>query len=205
MTDISPPDFTIPASVHGYLSDPAIRAGVDALLDVKPDALPPELGWEEFEDYLSARAAAELTKSEWPIMLLQLWNSIWKPNIGADWKFSSFDALTEDDYAVSPADCWDNNWMQLRHQRGPHLFYTLVHVDARKTTIGFSIETEADALLDHDVGEFVWRIDDEWFGWLTYSVSNSPADPNFELAALQEQARRALEYVHEAIAGPVES
>ena len=192
--------FSIPDSVSAYLSDPAIRAGVDALLDVNEGALPPELELSEFGDYLAARAAAGLTKLEWAVMVHSLWNTIWAPLVQKPWTFSSLDELVDEDIAITPSECWASESFQMYHRQGEYILRTAVLVERRKTSVAFSIETnDGGVLIGEDIDKFVWKDDDYWNGWLMFSVETSPAEHDFKLAKLQDAARHAMELVREAM------
>ncbi len=165
MTQAIATAIAVPPSVEAYLTDPAVRAGVDALIGIKPTALPAGLERPELADYFAARAAAELTKFEWAFMLHRLWDATWGAAIGASWVPSSFDDLLVEPFAaVTPHSCWNDGWFSAIHNRAGHQLYTFVSVAPTATVIGFSLENDEGPLLQNLDG-FEWHDTGAWKGW----------------------------------------
>lgn len=189
--------FSLPASVAAYLSSPAVRTGVDALLSISADALPEGLEWHELDDYLAARAAAELTRSEWAIMVQRLWQSVWGVIEQDNWRPAPLEELEEYEYAVTPATCWGEQRFALWHTRRPLTLYTAVRVTRSTTQIAFSLEGRKPLLRDDDE-HFTWTDTKEWEGWLVATVRCSPAAPEFNISVLKTVVETALRRIREA-------
>lgn len=197
MTDANDRKFELPATVRAYLTDPAIRTGVDALLEIRPEDIPPDLRLDEMADYLTARAAAELTKFDWATALHNLWASTWQAALNPAWRPASLEILIAEEFAIAPQACWDGNSFSFYHVRGIHRLYTAVSFDRYQTQIAFSFETEEMALASAPFGDFVWREDDDWTGWLVMTLPFSPAHPDFRIAELDRAVQAALAVVYD--------
>lgn len=193
---------TLPGSVTAYLSDAATRAGVDALLAVDADSLPPEIEWDELGDYLAARAVAELTRAEFALAMHTLWRSIWEPVIPSAWDPLTPERMDEEGQSVSTGVIWEEKAYTLFHERDGATLYTLVGVHRRKLVIAFSLERRDRAQIKDDVAGFVWRDDAQWEAWMLLSEGLSPgADGIPDLSSLQAAAKRAMAAV-EALPAP---
>lgn len=179
--------FTLPQTVTDYLTNGALRTGVDALADVPVDTLPPDLAFDELSTYYAARSAAELIRFDFAAALWDLWRVIWAPVIPSGWTEASPSDLIEDEYSVTPEACWDEDAIALYHCRGDYYFSTAVSFDAAGSHIGFSVERKTGRTLEA-FDPFTWRDDKEWSEWLVYSLPHSPADPNFALDDLKAKA-----------------
>ena len=187
----------LPASVRAYLTEPAVRTGVDALLAVEADALPDGLEWHEFADYIAARAAAELTRSEWAVAIHRLWRRVWGGIEADGWRSAPFDELVEQDYAVTPATCWEEQRFSLWHVRGAVTLYTAVRVTRSTFQVAYSLETRK-VLVQSDDEHFAWTHKGEWPGWMVATLRRSPADPAFSDDELQALASTAMDRIREA-------
>lgn len=196
--------FQIPESVRAYLTDPSIRTGVNALVDVDAADLPPELDPDEFEEFFDARAAAELTKFEFALALYRLWAAVWEPAINTTWRRASSEELVDDEVATVQ-QCWDEKSFQMFHKRDGCTLYTAVHLSPKLTTLAFGLEDLKDSpLLNGDAEPFIWE-GDGWEGWLVLSLPTPATDESFDLISMQDAARAALKYAHEATQGQLAS
>ena len=193
---------TLPKSVAAYLSDSATRAGVEALLAVEADTVPPEIEWDELGDYLAARAVAELTRAEFALAMHTLWQSIWGRLISATWDAQTPERMDEEGQAVSTGAIWDEKAFTVFHKRDGATLYTLVGLHRRKLTIAFSLERRDRAQIKSDVDGFTWRDDTQWAAWMLLAEGSAPSgDDNPDLSSLQAAAERAMTAV-EAVPKP---
>lgn len=151
--------FELTPSVRAYLSDPAVRTGVDALLAIKPNALPAGLEWHELRSYFAARTAAEVTKFEYGEMLHDLWSRIWGDVLAASWSPVPFSDLLADDQGVTPETCWNEEAFYTYHRAGDRWLYTAVSITGSKTLVAFSIEDDDGPMIQEDFGPFEWLDD----------------------------------------------
>lgn len=189
--------FDMPLSVRSYLTDSAVRAGVEALLAVPANTVPEGLEWEELGDYLAARTAAELTRFEWAIMIRQLWEWIWTDLEIESWKPGDVKEMADEGQTVTPALCWEEKSFSLWHEHGKRFLYTGVTITRKSTQVGFSLEDAKAPLLKGDDAQFAWTDDGNWNGWFVATVPGTPADPDFDLGQLRRLAGLALERVRE--------
>jgi hypothetical protein len=192
---------TLPKSVADYLSDSATRAGVEALLAVEADTLPPEIEWDELGDYLAARAVAELTRAEFALAMHTLWQSIWGRLVSATWDAQNPERMDEEGQAVSTGAIWNEKAFTLFHKRDGATLYTLVGLHRRKLTIAFSLERRDRAQIKSDVDGFTWRDDTQWAAWMLAEGLAPSGNNNPDLSSLQVAAERAMTAV-EAIPKP---
>jgi len=191
--------FELPTTVRAYLTDPAIRVGVDALLGVKSGSLPPDLQFSELSDYYAAQAAAELTRYDWAAALHRLWSLTWEAALAPMWKPVSIEEAAAYDIAVTPTACWTDDSFSFYHRHGIHKLFTSVFFDTDETHIAFSLETEDEVLMEEDCCGFVWRSDDDWNGWLVMTAPASPVGQDFPLAELALSAAAAVASANERI------
>ena len=186
---------SIPESVRHYLSDPAIKSSVDLLTEIKKDGLPAGLeNWNDYGDFLSARAAAHLTKAEYPIALWLFWRHVWEGNIPEQWQMRSPDYVGDD--MVGPLTCWEDENLVVQSDCRKIELYTLVGFSSASTTVGFAVENESGPLISKSEGSFRWKKDQELDGYLTkvWDVSiTTPTFPWSELNAIRDEAVAIIE------------
>ncbi|WP_380784906.1 hypothetical protein [Sphingomonas sp. R86521] len=199
MTDAAERSFDVPATVNAYLTDPAMRAAVDALLEARPGSLPAGLRLNELADYLAARAAAELTKYDWAIAMHALWDATWGAGLGPAWRPATIDEALDEEFAITPESCWNEGSFAFRHVRGLHTFFSAVAFDQSQTQLAFSVETADEALATEGGGGFVWMEDEDWTGWLVTTIPRSPAHPDFAIADLTPRIASALALAEEIV------
>lgn len=190
-------NLRLPSSVRAYLSDPAVRTGVDALLAIPADSLPDGLEWHELGHYLSARAAAELTRGEWAVTLHQLWQSLWGAIEDEGWRPAQPDELLEHSYEATPEACWRKQMFATWHVKGKMTLYTAVRLTRSTTQVAFSLETTRPVLKSADE-HFDWIDDERWGGWLVATERRSVADVDFDVATLNAFVTTALNHVRAA-------
>lgn len=191
MTSRKIPPFVLASSVRSYLNDQAIRTGVDALLGVKQNSLPPDLLPEELADYYAARGAAEMVRFDWAATLLSLWNATWGVAIGPAWKPASLATLVKEGYAVTPAACWDDDAMCFYHKSGQHFLATAVSIDSHETVLAFWYQKGNNKALG-SFDKFVSKEHDEWDDeWMLQRFPFGPSSPKFALEKLTAAARLA--------------
>jgi hypothetical protein len=180
-------------SVTAYLTEPATRAGVDALLAVDADSLPPEIEWDELSDYYAARAVAELTRAEFAIALYDLWRAVWSPVVPDGWRLPDPEELVEEGQSVSTGTIWEEEAFSLYHERGDLVLFTLIGIHRRKITVAFSLERKDKPQIKGDLDGFTWRDDNSWEGWmlLTPGVEAS-SDGTLDLSKLHSAAKAAI-------------
>lgn len=189
-------EFILPETVKAYLTDRAIRTGVEALLTVKVNDLPRDLRINELGNYYAARAGAELTRLDWASTLYDLWDHIWGTVIGNDWLPATADELIDNDLSVTPQGCWADRALCVFHSKGGLHLSTGVAFESDKTQITFSLDNEDRALL-HSLAPFEWHgaVEGDWEEWLVFTIDISPAESHFSLGALQAAAKLAIETV----------
>ena len=69
----------IPESYRDYATDRTIQSVVDHLLEQEDKDLPTELDWSEVRAYHQAWLSAQKVKTDHTILLIDLWDLIWKP------------------------------------------------------------------------------------------------------------------------------
>lgn len=183
----------IPATVKAYLTDASIKAGVDALLAIKPSTVPQDLILEEFGDYYAARAAAEITRYDRASSLYDIWRWIWGDAIGPDWLPASRDALIEKELSITPESCWDDACFCVFHSRSQVTLSTGVGFTDKWIEIVFSVDDDTGPLL-RALDTFDWRDEDhaDWPGWLNLKLKKSPWDESLSWTALRNGAKQAV-------------
>lgn len=184
-------------STLAYLSKPAIRTAVDALLAVSSTKIPTGLGWTELESFFNAHAAAELTKSEWAPMVLQGWQLIWDHLEKEGWEPAAPEDLAYEEEWVTPANCWTGKGFSTWHSRGDHYLYTAVKITHNAIEIGFSLELEEEGLVTSADDDFKWSDEGDWNG---YMVARRPVEfktLEFPLDAFRQLAISAMERVRQ--------
>lgn len=74
----------MPDSVRDYMTNAAVRAAVDHLLQLKASALPGEVvEWPEVRNYHRAYLSAAQIRAEYAIYLMDVWQNVWAPAIKA--------------------------------------------------------------------------------------------------------------------------
>ena len=183
----------LPETTAAYLTDPATRAAVDALLAVDADTLPPEIEWNEMGDYFAARAVAELTRAEFALAMHRLWAQVWEPAIPAGWSLPRPDELDEAGQGVSTGVIWDEKVFYVYHRRDGRELYTLVGLDRRQVTIAFSLEQRDKALIKGGLDGFTWRDDGQWPSWMLLDHGVAPdRDGGLDAAPLAAAAKLAI-------------
>jgi len=182
----------MPATVASFLTDPAVRTAVEALLAVKADTLPPGLEWVDLDTYYRARGGAELTRHDMAHFLRQLWQCIWGSQTGPHWKPAPISELVDEEYAVTPEQIWDEKSFTVYHYQKPYVLYTDIKLEPHALSIAFSIEDEeeGDVLMADDFPPFRWSGEDEenWSGW---QVLHEPCEPRGTLPNLDRLLKAA--------------
>lgn len=196
MTDEHDERLQLRPTVEAYLTDAAVRTGVDALLEVKAGRLPPGLELGEVDDYLTARGAAELTRFDFAAMLNELWNITWLAALPKFWRPLSIDEAVALECIIAPNDCWEEGTFSFCHVHNGFWIYTAVAVTQHSTEIAFSVEAKTGkAVAKEDFADFTWRDDDAWSSWLVGAPSPSPASTAFKLSVLREAVRVARAHI----------
>ena len=194
-------DDVLPATVAAYLQDPAVRAAVDALLEVRASVLPPGLEWEELDTYYRARGGAELTRHDMAHLLRQLWKEIWGRQISSQWRPAPLEELVEAELAVTPNQIWEEKSFSVYHSRESSFLYTNVRLEPNALSIAFYIgdENDEDLLID-DSGPFLWRDDEIWPGWWVTQLECAPRGKLPYAASLLDAAELAYSAAEKAVA-----
>lgn len=189
--------YDLPPSVVAYLSDPAIRTSVDALLEVKTDATPPGLALGELGEYLSARAAAEVTRHEYASSMYLMWREVWASKIPRGWQPADLAQLAAEGYSTSPADIWDESWFAAWHERPGYILYTFVSFGHDEFLIGVSLEDKEEELIGSDFGAFIRHKAGDYEGWFVAHWPYAPSDPAFDLSAINLEAQKAVAHIEQ--------
>ena len=192
----------MPATVASFLTDPAVRTAVEALLAVKAETLPPGLEWGDLDTYYRARGGAELTRHDMAHFLRQLWQCIWGSRIGPHWKPAPISELVDEEYSVTPEQIWDEKSFTVYHYQKPYVLFTDIRLEPHALSIAFSIEDEKDVLIEDDFSPFRWSDEDDenWSGWQVLHEACEPRGALPDLAPLLEAASEAYLAAEQAVA-----
>lgn len=191
----------IPATVASFLTDPAVRTAVEALLAVDADTLPPGLEWTDLDTYYRARGGAELTRHDMAHFLRQLWIRVWGAQIGPHWQPGPLIELLDEEFAVTPEQIWEEKSFTIYHYQKPYVLYTDVKLEPNALSIAFSIEYAEDVLMEDDFPPFRWSGEDEanWSGWQVLHERCEPRGTLPDLAPLLEAAAAAYLAAEKAV------
>lgn len=193
MTHATQDELHLPASVRGYLSEPAIRIGVDALLKVGPGNVPRDLQFGEMPEYLAARGAAELIRYEYAAFLHALWSATWGRAMPSVWREMTAGDALDGKCSLSPEGCWDDQAMTIYHGKGDLRLYTAVSVSRTATKIGFSLERrDGKILMKSRDGPPAFGEEPDWDDWLMFASPRSPAHTLFDPDELRGHAENAI-------------
>lgn len=145
--------IAIPDSVRDYLTNKTICSVVNHLLEQKDDKLPPDLAWDEVRAYHQAWLSAQKVKTDYALLLMDLWDAIWRPALekyGVDVEKQSWDIEGMKEYEAEPSRhvMWNDGtfyrWFWLKTANG-----------------GFSLDTRV-VIIDSDEGIYLlFRVDDD--------------------------------------------
>ena len=141
----------VPASVRDYLTDKTICSVVEHLLEQKEDKLPPDLAWNEVRAYHQAWLSAQKVKTDYALLLMDLWDAIWRPALvkyGVDVEKQSWDIEDMKEHEAEPTRdvIWKNG-----------VFYRWFWLETADG--GFSLDTQVE--IDSDEGaRLSFRVDD---------------------------------------------
>lgn len=184
--------FRVPDTVRAYLEQPAIRTAVDSLVAIKPSSLPPDLSVDELGDYLAARGTAELTRFDWATALHALWCATWQPALQG-WQPVPPEDVKEEEIAVTPDACWDEEMFGLIHRKGSKKIYTAVSISTDETNIAISA-TDSQGNDITDLPSFRWD-EPEWEEWLVSTQPINVASQGFDIEQFASIARAAIERI----------
>ena len=68
---------SVPESVRSYFTDSSVSAIVDHILQSEAAEFPVDLDWEEVRDFHVAHVAAVTVRTDYALLLLDLWESVW--------------------------------------------------------------------------------------------------------------------------------
>lgn len=192
MADVS---TLIPPSMQAYLEHPDIKMAVDKLVDVDLDYIPTAVSWEEYSDYLNAKAMADLTRIEFTVGLKNLWSFIWKKQIKGHWDLTPIDAMKRRQDITIRA-MWEEGNITIRHDCGIFSLYTAVQVTPDALTLAFAMETDDDFIAKGETSGFVW-IEDAKHEWREWNIARLVGNIYLErelLKTSQERAQIALNW-----------
>lgn len=193
----------LPESVFRYLTDPGIRAGVDALADNGLKKVPVGLTWSEVPQFYEALLAATTVQVEWAVALERLWQEIWPENVSG-WIALQPDEQMADysDLDISVRGCWNEDWFgrcfvkaddasrrgTARSSKAQQALLCLgVRLSLAGVAIGYSHESQAGTS-ELRVEGFHYDHDQE--GWWTDAIKIESRTP--ELSPLKNAAARMV-------------
>ncbi|WP_288414946.1 hypothetical protein [uncultured Novosphingobium sp.] len=197
------PEFRLPESTAGYLTDPLVLKAVDSLLDEDSSTLPSTLDSTELASYLRARAAALAVKYDTVIALEELWRAIWGRLLGgwlcdAEWK--------ED---RNPDHLWDEQAFWHRHLRSGYAFWTGIELQRPSDdqmpcirlycSLLLTSDEEETELLEGKLAGFELTDEDHsWSSWM-YQIDpcRIPVEQTVELSEMKAIADRIYQAVQE--------
>lgn len=189
-----------PDSIRSMLSSAAISGAVHHLASVKKDGLVEGLAWDELVPFLEARAAAHLTRAEYPIAMWNSWEAIWGRKLTElEWEPLSIDDVGND--AIGPKAMWDNECITMHHTHKEKVFdlYTLVELSSNRTAIGFALEKADVPQISGSKSSFKWEgLDSSYEGYMIASWDCAITDQEFKLDVLLAARNEALDWVASA-------
>lgn len=188
-----------PATVREYLTDPAIKTGVDALLKIDADDVPMDLPLDQITDYFTARGTAELTRHDFAATLSRLWTHIWGDRLAPEWELAPYKDLIREEHGITVELCWDNQTFSCFHRSRQFLLYTAFALEANRTTIALSLERSDGELLGTTLPPFTWLENDDWSGWLVLEQRHARPGPPDDIAPLLTASAQALAHVANVI------
>ncbi len=75
--------ITLPESVKSYCVSRGVRTAINSLSEQDDSYLPDHLDWDELPSYFQSILAAKTVKTDFALLVLQLWDAIWKPALEA--------------------------------------------------------------------------------------------------------------------------
>lgn len=151
--------INIPESYRDYLTDRAIQSVVDHLLEQKDDALPAELEWDEVHSYHSAWLSAQKVKTDYALLLLELWAVIWKPSLEKHGISSihaySIEDMKEYDAEPSRRALWDDGvfyrWFTYTSNDASFEVETKISISDENIRLHLKIENEAEEYITDEL------------------------------------------------------
>ncbi len=156
----------IPESYRDYATDRTVHSVVDHLLTRDDDDLPDELDWNEVRAYHLAWLSAQKVKTDYILLLMDLWYAIWKPILekhGIN-KVFDIDEMREDDAHPARSIIWDNGAFYCRFhfsvKRKNFKIYTAIVIPDEIIEIHLHIVDEDDEVyfIDNYSSNY-WKID----------------------------------------------
>lgn len=147
----------IPESYRDYATDRTIQSVVDHLLEQKDKDLPTEIDWSEVRAYHQAWLSAQKVKTDYILLLMDLWDAIWKPTLEKHGikKVFDIDEMKEDDAHPARSIVWDDGVFYC------HFHYTIKKKSFRiYTSIAISDEIVEIHLYILDEDDEIYFIDD---------------------------------------------
>lgn len=183
--------FEVPESVSSCFADKALLAAVEAILS--GDNFPAGIAWDEVEDFLKARASAEVVRWEYGVALLRFHEAVWGAPDG--WKRCTVDeaaAMT----GLKAGDLWDDEEIAVSYERDGSTLYLLAGFNAAETWLGVSVvkDDEVETLAARLDG-FDWNRDDEYD---YHRWRGNPVQDDQMLAKVKAAAAAALAGVESA-------
>jgi hypothetical protein len=136
-------EITLPESLAYYLKSTKHSEAVQSLLDQKKT--PKDLGWDNLASYYHANLAAEQTRLEHWILLLQIWRATWGQHFKEEGQFG-FEQSSPADYENENTQehCWDMGRLYFYFVKETKSIVLAVSVDTEKHTVSLSFYIEED-------------------------------------------------------------
>lgn len=180
----------IPDCVRQYLTDSKIYSAVNHITGIKKDALETGLEWDELGDFLEARAAALLVKSEYAIASYSIWKTLWD-----DFAIEGFRLVDLDDQGTNlqPKDVWDQNSFGLSLENSNDYEIQLyVSLTSSSTELAFDVMKNEKSITKN------WQLNNYKYndaGWEDFMVASLPGnlvDKDFDWPRLIEARDEAI-------------
>lgn len=181
----------VPESVRAYFADRTVEAGVDAILSISPNKLPPGISWAELPSYYRARAAAETVRCDLVELMHSAWNQVWGVEIAARWKREDID-----DAVISIGECFNDQYFRVDYEVAGRQLFTSVGLRDRHLVCAFSLEKGSRVFVKGDLGGFEWVDDKAWGGWMV-SIPSLPMSAELNLENLKGLAASAVKLVQQ--------
>ncbi len=147
----------LPESVQMYLSDGGIKNAVNHLTSGKDEHLPIGLEFKDYENFLAARAAAHLTRAEYPLAVFRVWQRVWGEVLNDQWQPKSREWNKQKN--MGPDSIWRDEEIVLIHynETAKAVLYTMVGLEGDKTYLGFDLNLNGASKISQDEGRFKWH------------------------------------------------
>ncbi|MFB1489094.1 MULTISPECIES: hypothetical protein [unclassified Thiocapsa] len=107
----------IPESVRSYCASHGVRTAINTLSEQGKSYLPDNLEWDELPSYYQSVLAAATVKTDFALLYLSIWDSVWKPALEAcgvtePW---TIDDMQQEECPPSLDTLWDSGFYRTHY------------------------------------------------------------------------------------------